>query len=100
MKKLFMYMMMAVTAIPLVAQNYLTLRYDRPADYWLEALPLGNGRLGAMVYGGVTSDTRSTKTPSGPEVPTTTSIPTPKPTCRKYVTASTEETTNRLSAWP
>ena len=57
MKKLFMYMMMAVTAIPLVAQNYLTLRYDRPADYWLEALPLGNGRLGAMVYGGVTSDT-------------------------------------------
>lgn len=57
MKKLFMYMMMAVTAIPLMAQNYLTLRYDRPADYWLEALPLGNGRLGAMVYGGVTSDT-------------------------------------------
>lgn len=52
-----MYMMMAVTAIPLMAQNYLTLRYDRPADYWLEALPLGNGRLGAMVYGGVTSDT-------------------------------------------
>ncbi|MDE5690582.1 MAG: glycoside hydrolase family 95 protein, partial [Duncaniella sp.] len=55
MKKLFMYLVMAVTAIPLMAQNYLTLRYDRPADYWLEALPLGYGRLGAMVYGGVTS---------------------------------------------
>ncbi len=34
-----------------------TLRYDRPADHWVEALPLGNGRLGAMVYGGVASDT-------------------------------------------
>ncbi len=33
------------------------LRYDRPASHWVEALPLGNGRLGAMVYGGVASDT-------------------------------------------
>ena len=29
----------------------LKLWYDRPADIWVEALPLGNGRLGAMVYG-------------------------------------------------
>ncbi len=29
------------------------LWYDRPAVYWTEALPLGNGRLGAMVFGGV-----------------------------------------------
>ena len=29
------------------------LWYDRPAETWLEALPLGNGRLGAMVFGGV-----------------------------------------------
>lgn len=34
-----------------------TLWYDRAAQYWTEALPLGNGRLGAMVYGGVQSDT-------------------------------------------
>jgi len=27
--------------------------YDSPADNWLEALPLGNGRMGAMVFGGV-----------------------------------------------
>lgn len=27
------------------------LWYDRPAQVWTEALPLGNGRLGAMVYG-------------------------------------------------
>ena len=29
------------------------LRYDRPAQSWNEALPVGNGRLGAMVFGGV-----------------------------------------------
>lgn len=29
----------------------LTLWYDKPAKEWVEALPLGNGRLGAMVYG-------------------------------------------------
>ncbi|MEV0847685.1 glycoside hydrolase N-terminal domain-containing protein [Streptomyces sp. NPDC049954] len=26
--------------------------YDKPAREWLEALPVGNGRLGAMVFGG------------------------------------------------
>ncbi len=30
-----------------------TLWYRRPAQRWLEALPVGNGRLGAMVFGGV-----------------------------------------------
>ncbi|WP_051907768.1 glycosyl hydrolase family 95 catalytic domain-containing protein [Flavimarina sp. Hel_I_48] len=29
----------------------LKLWYDEPATTWVEALPLGNGRLGAMVYG-------------------------------------------------
>ncbi|MEV0803225.1 glycoside hydrolase family 95 protein [Kribbella sp. NPDC050281] len=28
------------------------LWYDRPAERWFEALPIGNGRLGGMVYGG------------------------------------------------
>jgi alpha-L-fucosidase 2 len=31
----------------------LELWYRRPAAQWVEALPLGNGRLGAMVFGGV-----------------------------------------------
>ena len=30
----------------------LILHYDRPADFFEEALPLGNGRMGALVYGG------------------------------------------------
>tara|TARA_A100001015_G_C15012796_1_gene724011 strand:+ start:1202 stop:2032 length:831 start_codon:yes stop_codon:yes gene_type:complete len=32
------------------------LRYDRPAEQWTEALPVGNGRLGAMVFGGIHSE--------------------------------------------
>ncbi len=32
-------------------QNDLKLWYDKPATDWNEALPLGNGRLGAMVFG-------------------------------------------------
>ena len=37
--------------IPMAAQTPLTLWYSRPAQAWEEALPLGNGRLGAMVFG-------------------------------------------------
>src|SRR5215218_71885 len=33
--------------------SHLTLWYRRPAAQWVEALPVGNGRLGAMVFGGV-----------------------------------------------
>ena len=33
------------------AETSLKLHYDKPAEYFEEALPLGNGRLGAMVYG-------------------------------------------------
>lgn len=32
------------------------LRYTKPASGWFEALPIGNGRLAAMVYGGVDTE--------------------------------------------
>jgi alpha-L-fucosidase 2 len=32
-------------------RDKLALWYERPARQWVEALPVGNGRLGAMVYG-------------------------------------------------
>jgi alpha-L-fucosidase 2 len=35
----------------------LKLTYDKPAAKWTDALPLGNGRIGAMVFGG-TEDER------------------------------------------
>lgn len=34
------------------ASEDLKLRYKQPAKEWVEALPIGNGRLGAMVFGG------------------------------------------------
>jgi alpha-L-fucosidase 2 len=34
----------------------LELWYRQPATQWLEALPLGNGHLGAMIYGGITEE--------------------------------------------
>src|ERR1700732_1343282 len=39
-----------------VAQPALTLHYHKPASEWTEALPIGNGRLGAMIFGGVNED--------------------------------------------
>ena len=38
-----------------LAQSNL-LHYNRPAQYFEEALPIGNGNLGAMIYGGVDED--------------------------------------------
>jgi alpha-L-fucosidase 2 len=35
------------------ADNSLTLWYRQPAAQWADALPLGNGRIGAMVFGGI-----------------------------------------------
>src|SRR5690348_12274923 len=31
----------------------LRLWYRQPAEQWVEALPIGNGRIGAMIFGGV-----------------------------------------------
>ena len=35
------------------ASTELVLWYDKPAAKWTEALPVGNGRMGAMVFGGL-----------------------------------------------
>jgi alpha-L-fucosidase 2 len=44
-------------APPAVAQGARpVLEYDRPGTQFLEALPVGNGRLGAMVFGRVVDD--------------------------------------------
>ena len=54
--------------------NDLKLWYTSPASQWVDALPIGNGRLGAMVFGGGAIDPIDPKDPkadhaSGP-VPT------------------------------
>ena len=42
------------TTLPCNAQQQLPMRlwYDKPAQYFEESLPIGNGRLGALIYGG------------------------------------------------
>ncbi len=56
-KSLLLTMMLLSTALTMTAQdNTERLWYDSPAKIWLEALPIGNGRLGGMVYGGTQND--------------------------------------------
>ena len=54
---------LAAAALPFVsaltvsrADEDLLLWYDKPASEWTEALPVGNGRLGAMVFGNPASE--------------------------------------------
>ena len=52
-KSLLLTMMLLSASMTMTAQdNTERLWYDSPAKIWLEALPIGNGRLGGMVYGG------------------------------------------------
>ena len=44
-----------VCSVALMAQEH-KLWYSQPASHWLEALPIGNSHLGAMVYGGTNSE--------------------------------------------
>ncbi|MFV0539768.1 MAG: glycosyl hydrolase family 95 catalytic domain-containing protein [Aestuariibaculum sp.] len=47
------------------------LWYDKPAEKWIQALPVGNGRLGAMIFGGTTNEriqlNEDSMWPGGPE---------------------------------
>lgn len=47
---------LAVSCAGTISDSNTTMWYDSPADIWLEALPLGNSHMGAMVYGGVSSE--------------------------------------------
>lgn len=42
-----------LSAIYAYAAEDLTLWYANPAEAWVEALPVGNSRMGAMIFGGV-----------------------------------------------
>ncbi|MCA1746328.1 MAG: glycoside hydrolase family 95 protein, partial [Bacteroidales bacterium] len=44
---------MSNNLIAQVEQKPLELWFDSPAGFWEEALPLGNGRTGAMIFGGI-----------------------------------------------
>ena len=43
----------AADAEPQNLQGDMILWYNQPANEWLDAMPLGNGHIGAMVFGGI-----------------------------------------------
>ena len=49
---LFTLSLLAATSISAQEQAPMMLQYDRPADFFEESLPIGNGKIGALVYGG------------------------------------------------
>ena len=50
-KRLLTSLLLAVTCMAVSAQSH-RMWYSKPASHWLEALPVGNSHLGAMIYGG------------------------------------------------
>lgn len=51
------FILILCTSISLSAQEgNQTLWYTKPAEKWTDALPIGNGRLGAMIFAGVEND--------------------------------------------
>ncbi len=56
---LILFVVCAVRALASVAETKpgrLTLWYKQPAARWEEALPTGNGRMGAMIFGGIAKE--------------------------------------------
>ncbi len=63
---------LAPLASPVASGGDLVLWYRQPAVEWTEALPVGNGRLGAMVFGGIREERLQLNEESvwaGPPVP-------------------------------
>ena len=45
-----------LSILPALQVQAQTLHYDRPAQYFEEALVIGNGTMGGIVYGGTQKD--------------------------------------------
>ena len=55
-KKIFFSIFLFSFFVDTAAQQNEKLWYNKPAALWTEALPVGNGRLGAMIFGGVSEE--------------------------------------------
>ena len=55
MKKVLLFFSVFLLSSAIHAQDH-QLWYSQPAKHWLEALPIGNSHLGAMVYGGTNEE--------------------------------------------
>ena len=50
-KSQLFFILISFISLTSIAQKPLTLWYKQPARNWNEALPIGNGRIGAMIFG-------------------------------------------------
>lgn len=56
MKKSLISIVLLFVCMSITSQgNRYLMWYDKPAKNWNEALPVGNGALGAMIFGNVES---------------------------------------------
>ncbi|MCI9844342.1 glycosyl hydrolase family 95 catalytic domain-containing protein [Flavobacterium pectinovorum] len=55
-KKIFFILLLTFYITNITAQSSHVLGYNQPAEYFEESLVLGNGKMGATVFGGVNSD--------------------------------------------
>jgi len=78
----------------------LLLWYLRPAARWTEALPIGNGRLGGMVFGGVDNEriqlNEATLWAGGPYDPSNAATPALLPEARRLIFAGKFGEADRL----
>jgi alpha-L-fucosidase 2 len=57
MKQYILLFAVCLSACSPVKEKGPELWYNQPANEWMQSLPVGNGRLGAMVYGGIAEET-------------------------------------------
>ena len=85
----------------LAASDELTLHYTRPATEWVEALPVGNGRLGAMVFGGIHQErlqlNEDTLWAGGPYDPANPEALAALPEVRRLIAAGEYEAAQKLT---
>lgn len=55
-KTTIIFICLLTVCLELFAQQPQKLWYKKPAKVWTEALPIGNGRLGAMIFGGAAEE--------------------------------------------
>ena len=80
----------------------LTLWYRAPATQWVEALPVGNGRLGAMVFGGIHQEriqlNEDTLWAGGPYDPSNPGARAALPEVRRLIAAGDYAAAQKLAA--
>ncbi len=92
---------LCVSLVAAAASSDLTLRYTRPAAEWVEALPVGNGRLGAMVFGGIHQErlqlNEDTLWAGGPYDPANPEALAALPEIRRLIAAGDHEAAQKLT---